>query len=32
MTIFEALAAIEDGRIRDAKTIVGVSWLARRLP
>jgi hypothetical protein len=32
MTISEALAAIEDGRIRDAKTIVGVSWLARRLP
>jgi ADP-ribose pyrophosphatase len=32
MTVPEALAAIEDGRIRDAKTIVGVSWLARRLP
>jgi ADP-ribose pyrophosphatase len=32
MTLAEALAAIEDGRIRDAKTIVGVSWLARRLP
>lgn len=31
-TIPEALAAIEDGGIRDAKTIVGVSWLARRLP
>jgi len=32
MTLAEALAAIEDGQIRDAKTIVGVSWLARRLP
>ena len=32
MTMPEALAAIEDGGIRDAKTIVGVSWLARRLP
>ena len=32
MTLPEALAAIEDGTIRDAKTIVGVSWLARRLP
>lgn len=32
MTIAEALAAIERGEIRDAKTIVGVSWLARRLP
>jgi ADP-ribose pyrophosphatase len=32
MTLPEALAAIEDGGIRDAKTIVGVSWLARRLP
>ena len=32
MTLPEALAAIEDGEIRDAKTIVGVSWLARRLP
>ena len=32
MTLPEALAAIEDGQIRDAKTIVGVSWLARRLP
>ena len=27
----EALAAIDDGRIRDAKTIAGVEWLARRL-
>ena len=32
MTLAEALAAIEEGGIRDAKTIVGVSWLARRLP
>jgi ADP-ribose pyrophosphatase len=32
MILSDALAAIEDGRIRDAKTIVGVGWLARRLP
>ncbi len=32
LTLTDALAAVEDGRIRDAKTIVGVSWLARRLP
>lgn len=32
LTLADALAAIEDGRIRDAKTIIGVSWLARRLP
>lgn len=32
MTLREAVAGIEDGGIRDAKTIVGVSWLARRLP
>jgi ADP-ribose pyrophosphatase len=32
MTLPEALEAIERGEIRDAKTIVGVSWLARRLP
>ena len=31
MTLPEALAAIDDGRIRDAKTIAGVSWLARLL-
>ena len=31
MTLDEALAAIDDGRIRDAKTIVGVQWLARWL-
>ena len=27
-----ALTAIDDGRIRDAKSIVGIAWLARRLP
>ena len=32
MTLSDALAAIDDGRIIDAKTIAGVSWLARRLP
>ena len=32
MTLADALAAIDDGRIMDAKTIAGVSWLARRLP
>jgi ADP-ribose pyrophosphatase len=32
MTLADALAAIDDGRIVDAKTIVGVGWLARRLP
>ena len=32
LTLPDAVAAVEDGRIRDAKTIVGVSWLARRLP
>jgi ADP-ribose pyrophosphatase len=32
MTLADALAAIDDGRIVDAKTIAGVSWLARRLP
>lgn len=32
MTLGDALAAIDDGRIRDAKTIAGVGWLARRLP
>jgi ADP-ribose pyrophosphatase len=32
LSLADALAAIDDGRIRDAKTIVGVSWLARRLP
>jgi ADP-ribose pyrophosphatase len=28
----DALAACDGGGIRDAKTIAGVSWLARRLP
>jgi len=32
MTLPDALAAIDDGRVIDAKTIAGVSWLARRLP
>ncbi len=32
MTLPEALAAIEDGVIMDAKTIAAVGWLARRLP
>lgn len=32
MTLADALAAIDDGRIVDAKTIAGVGWLARRLP
>jgi ADP-ribose pyrophosphatase len=31
MTLDEALAAIDGGRIRDGKTIAGVEWLARRL-
>lgn len=31
MTLPEALTAIDDGRIADAKTIVGIGWLARRL-
>ena len=32
LTLADALAAIDDGRIRDAKTIAGIEWLARRLP
>jgi ADP-ribose pyrophosphatase len=32
MTLADALAGIDDGRIADAKTIAGVGWLARRLP
>jgi ADP-ribose pyrophosphatase len=32
MTLPDALAAIDDGRIRDAKTFAGIGWLARRLP
>jgi len=31
MTLTEALAAAADGRIDDAKTLVGIGWLARRL-
>jgi len=31
MTLTEALAAAADGRIADAKTLVGIGWLARRL-
>lgn len=30
MSLPDALTAIEDGRIVDAKTIVGIGWLARR--
>ena len=32
MSLVEALGAIDDGRIMDAKTLAGVGWLARRLP
>jgi ADP-ribose pyrophosphatase len=32
LELSDALAAIDDGRIMDAKTIAGVGWLARRLP
>ncbi|MGH2382957.1 MAG: NUDIX hydrolase [Candidatus Limnocylindria bacterium] len=32
ITLADAIAAIDDGRIRDAKTIAGIGWLARRLP
>ena len=31
LTLDDALAAIDDGRIMDAKTIAGIGWLARRL-
>lgn len=31
LTLDEALAAIDDGRIMDAKSIAGIGWLARRL-
>ena len=31
LTLDEALLAIDDGRIADAKSIAGVLWLARRL-
>jgi ADP-ribose pyrophosphatase len=30
LTRADALAAIDDGRIRDAKSMVGILWLARR--
>ena len=32
ITMADALEAIDDGRIRDGKTIAGIEWLARRLP
>ena len=31
LTLADALAAIDDGRIADAKSIAGIGWLARRL-
>jgi len=31
LTLDEALASIDDGRIRDAKSLVGILWLARHL-
>jgi ADP-ribose pyrophosphatase len=31
MTLADGLAAIDDGRIVDAKSIAGIGWLARRL-
>lgn len=31
LTLEDALAAIDDGRIADAKSIAGIGWLARRL-
>lgn len=31
MTLPDALSAIDEGRIVDAKSIVGIAWLARRL-
>lgn len=30
LTLADALSAIDDGRIRDAKSLVGILWLARR--
>jgi ADP-ribose pyrophosphatase len=30
LTLADALMAIDDGRIRDAKSLVGILWLARR--
>ena len=32
MTLDDAIAAVDDGRIIDAKTIAAIGWLARRLP
>lgn len=32
ITLADALAAIDGGGIRDAKSIAGIGWLARRLP
>jgi ADP-ribose pyrophosphatase len=31
MTIAEAVAAVDDGRIADAKSMAGIGWLARRI-
>jgi ADP-ribose diphosphatase len=31
LTFPDALAAVDDGRIADAKSMVGIGWLARRL-
>jgi ADP-ribose pyrophosphatase len=31
LTLDESLAAIDDGRVRDAKTLAGILWLARHL-
>lgn len=30
LSLADALAAIDDGRVRDAKSLVGILWLARR--
>jgi ADP-ribose pyrophosphatase len=30
LTLADALAAIDDGRVQDAKSLVGILWLARR--
>ena len=32
MSLGDALAAVDDGRIIDAKSIAAIGWLARRLP
>lgn len=32
LDLADALAACDDGRITDAKTMAGLAWLARRLP